>query len=220
MSQDNAMEMLSLLYAVGEQNVETLNSGSALTVSTPNVASVSVITLNAATPALTMPAPEVAGARKVLYLVQDGTGGRAPTWAGATINWLAGSAPTLSTAIAAIDKITLESLDGTTWEGQAALAGGGSGLTPAFSSPGLVSGTAKQDATGQWSTWYISITGGASGTVGVAIGPTSGVADSIIPVVANNAVQSQVLVVRLPPSWYIKTTVSVATITGATVVTG
>jgi hypothetical protein len=90
----------------------------------------------------------------------------------------------------------------------------------ATAAPTFVSGTAQQDATGNWSTYLISITGASAGTVGVAIGPTSGVADVVVPVVAANAVASQVISVPLPPSWYIKITVTTATIAGVAVIQG
>lgn len=83
---------------------------------------------------------------------------------------------------------------------------------PAFSNVALTSGTAVQDATGKDSQWYIPITGGSAGTVKVDIGPTSGVANTIIAATAANAVASQTLSVRLPAGWYIKVTVAVATI--------
>ena len=90
--------------------------------------------------------------------------------------------------------------------------------TPALSSVSLTSGTAVQDATGTKSKWTIPITGGTAGTVGVAIGPTSGVANTVIAVVAANAVASQQLTVDLPANWWIKVTTSVATIAGAATV--
>jgi hypothetical protein len=77
----------------------------------------------------------------------------------------------------------------------------------------LVSGTAYQDTTGKPSTVYVPLTGGSAGTVKVEIGPTSGVAKLIHPLVAANAVASQLLSIRLPALWFIKVTVSVAAIT-------
>lgn len=89
---------------------------------------------------------------------------------------------------------------------------------PAFSKVSLVSGTAVQDATGVGTTWYVPITGGSSGTVAVAIGPTSSVAHPIIAALAANAVASQTLTVKLPANWYIKVTVVTATIGAEAVV--
>jgi hypothetical protein len=82
-----------------------------------------------------------------------------------------------------------------------------------YSALTLVSGTAYQDPTGRKTTVVIPITGDTAGTVGVAIGPTSGVAHSVVPVVAANAVASQVLSIPLPANWFIKVTASVATVT-------
>lgn len=58
-----------------------------------------------------------------LFLIQDGTGSRTVTWP-AAINWGAAGAPTLSTAVGAVDVITLITrADGTTVYGF--LAGSG-----------------------------------------------------------------------------------------------
>lgn len=94
-------------------------------------------------------------------------------------------------------------------------------LNPAVSSVALTSGTAVQDATGKPSTWYIPITGGSAGTLEVQIGPSSAVANTIVPATAADAVASQLLTIKLPANWWIKVTVSVATISAnAQVVTG
>ena len=79
--------------------------------------------------------------------------------------------------------------------------------SPAVSSPTLVSGTALQDATGVQSTWYIPITGHASGTVSVAIGPTSGVANNLWGTLDVDATTIAGLTVVLPANWFIKVTV-------------
>lgn len=94
-------------------------------------------------------------------------------------------------------------------------------LNPTVSSVALTSGTAVQDATGKNTTWYIPITGGTAGTLKVEIGPTSGVANAIVPATAADAVASQLLTIKLPAHWYLKVTVTVATISAsAQVVTG
>lgn len=55
-----------------------------------------------------------------LILVQDATGGRTVSWPG-SVTWLNGTAPVLHTGAAAIDIVTLISIDGgTTWLGAAA----------------------------------------------------------------------------------------------------
>lgn len=50
-----------------------------------------------------------AGETFTLYLIQDTTGSRVPTWAGATLDWLGAGAPTLSTAANAVDTIVFSS---------------------------------------------------------------------------------------------------------------
>ncbi|MDB5322215.1 MAG: hypothetical protein JWN40_3846 [Phycisphaerales bacterium] len=50
----------------------------------------------------------------ILRLIQDGTGSRTVTWP-ASVKWPAGSAPTLSTAIGAVDIVSLYSPNGTTF---------------------------------------------------------------------------------------------------------
>lgn len=92
---------------------------------------------------------------------------------------------------------------------------------PTVSSVALTSGTAVQDATGKSSTWYIPITGGSAGTLAVAIGVDNTVAHVIVPATAADAVASQLLTIKLPANWWIKVTVTVATISAnAQVVTG
>ncbi len=52
-----------------------------------------------------------------LFLVQDGTGSRTVTWPG-SVDWAAATAPTLTTAAAAVDVLTFITLDGgTVWNG-------------------------------------------------------------------------------------------------------
>jgi hypothetical protein len=92
---------------------------------------------------------------------------------------------------------------------------------PEHSEVELVSGTAKQDTTGKNTTYYIPITGGTAGTVKVEVGPTSATAIEVIAPTAANAVASQTLTIKLPAKWFVKVTVSVATIPAkAQVVTG
>ena len=120
--QDHAIELLNLLYGVGEANVEAINSGSAVTISNPNPDvgySTTVLTLNAAITVITMPTPNALGQRKRLWVVQDGTGSRVATWAGATINWLGGAPITLQTGTGDVDFIDFESTDGVTWSANA-----------------------------------------------------------------------------------------------------
>lgn len=69
----------------------------------------------------------------------------------------------------------------------------------------IVSGTAQQDATGLPSNVYANITGGTSGTVTVAIGPTNATAVTIVN--AQNATLNQTVDFNLPAGWFFKVTV-------------
>lgn len=93
-------------------------------------------------------------------------------------------------------------------------------LNPTATALTVVSGTAQQDATGLPSNVYVPITGGTSGTVTVAIGPTSTPATTIIS--AANATLNQTVDFNLPAGWYFKVTVggSAAIAAGAQQVTG
>ena len=78
----------------------------------------------------------------------------------------------------------------------------------------VVSGTAQQDTTGLPSDVYVGITGGASGTVAVAIGPTSTPANTIITAEAETT--NIPVYFRLPAGWYFTVTVGgSATITAS-----
>lgn len=93
------------------------------------------------------------------------------------------------------------------------------GAGPAASTPVVVSATPQQDQTGLPSEVYVSITGHAAGTVTVAIGPTSGVADTIIP--AEDASLTHTVRFRLPASWWFEVTVAgSAAIASAKQITG
>ena len=217
-TQDNAERLISLLYGVGQQNVNVVTAaGAAQTLVTPDQFSVQALTLTAAC-AITMPAPIQQGQKIVLYVTQGGSGAYAATWAGATINWinLGGLAPVLSSTVGAIDRIEFVSIDGTTWTAFPYIAE--SGRFAAVSTVTLSSGTAVQDATGEWSTWYINITGAASGTVTCAIGPANTTTTVLCNAIAVPNATGEQLTVRLPPTWWIKTTVVNASIVAASVV--
>lgn len=77
----------------------------------------------------------------------------------------------------------------------------------------VVSGTAQQDTTGLPSNVYVNITGGTSGTVTVAIGPTNAVADTIISL--GNATLNQTVDFNLPAGWFFKVTVGGSAAIGA-----
>lgn len=99
----------------------TANSGASITLDLAN-GTIQIITLNAATPAITMPAA-AAGKSFLLMLKQDATGSRVPTWT--TVAWPSASAPTLTTTASKLDIISFVS-DGTKWYG----AAGGLNYTP------------------------------------------------------------------------------------------
>jgi len=73
----------------------TANSGSAITLDAAN-GKIQRITLNAATPAITMPSSPSSGSAREIYLelIQDATGGRTPTWSGVT--WSSGITPAVN----------------------------------------------------------------------------------------------------------------------------
>lgn len=200
------MSTISVETLASEQNIEQLQSR------------IVAVTLTAAT-TLSLPVPNTQGDRLRLYVTQDGTGSRVATWASdsGSVTWIGGTAPVLSTAANAVDRFDFESIDGVNWVGSANIAG--SGTIAAVLTPTLVSGTALQDTTGQWSTYYVSITGGSGGTFACAIGPTSGVADAIMP--TEDAVTTHSHSIRVPPSWFVKVTVGgSAAIAGTKQVTG
>jgi hypothetical protein len=80
------------------------------------------------------------------------------------------------------------------------------GATPTVETLTPTSGTASQDATGQDSDIYASITGHAGGTVTVAIGPANSVADTIIS--AEDASLTHTVKFRLPAGWFYEITVA------------
>jgi len=92
------------------------------------------------------------------------------------------------------------------------------GLPSAGTTQTFTSGTAVQNTASTWATYYIGITGGAAGTVSVAIGSTSAATTTIIPAATGNAVSSQTVHIRVPSSWWIKVTTSVATINASSVI--
>lgn len=111
--QDSSEQLLSILNLQGSGNVEAVNSGTAVTISDPTIASTTVLTLNGATPAITLPVPRK-GLKKRLFLVQDATGSRIPSWVvpGGAVKWVGAAAPTLQTAAAAVDSVAFECYDG------------------------------------------------------------------------------------------------------------
>lgn len=93
------------------------NSGAAATANLEN-GNFQAITLTGDC-ALTFSNPPATGrvGSLTLEVIQDGTGGHTVTWP-ASVTWAGGSAPTLSTAAAAVDVLSFYTRDGgTTWRG-------------------------------------------------------------------------------------------------------
>lgn len=112
---------LSFSAARGWAAGRDLTTAAAVTTPTTATATVTLtrddvqaLTLHGATPVIAAPTPQL-GDELVVYLIQDGTGSRIPTYTG--IRWAAATAPTLSTAAASVDIIKLSCYDGTHYEG-------------------------------------------------------------------------------------------------------
>jgi hypothetical protein len=93
------------------ETVYTASTSTAITVSLAN-GTVQILTLTANT-TITMPTA-VAGKSFVLILRQDATGSRTVTWT--TVNWPAGTAPTITSTLSKQDIFSFFS-DGTSWYG-------------------------------------------------------------------------------------------------------
>lgn len=133
---------ITLTGAALSQHPVVANSGAAYTIDQANGAQFD-ITLNSATPTLTL-APVNAGKTQTLNvtLIQDGTGGRLPSWVNVT--WAAGVAPTVASGIAARTYLEFIS-DGVTWTGYAVNQSTGTGaqvlaVSPTITTP-TISGT-------------------------------------------------------------------------------
>lgn len=112
----------------GEEILNTVAaSGAAQTL--PATANVHDITLTAN---CTLALPTLTSGKAcsiAVVLRQDGTGSRTVTWPG-SVAWVTGAAPTLKTAPASVDVISLFTLDGgTTWGGSSVGAGTLAGLS-------------------------------------------------------------------------------------------
>jgi hypothetical protein len=120
--QDYSAAMIVKLFNEGQGNKEAVSSGTAVTISDPSVFSITALTLSGAAPVITLPAPR-AGAIKRLYLIQDATGSRIPSWVtpGGATRWVGAAAPTLQTAAGSVDRVTFECYDGVNWVGAPAL---------------------------------------------------------------------------------------------------
>lgn len=94
----------------------------------------------------------------------------------------------------------------------------GVNTAPLVTTPTLVSGTAQRFYSDRDCVAYVNVTGGASGTCEVQIGPTSAVANTLATSMAAGTGTDMLLTIKLPAGWYLKVTVSVATIAATTVV--
>jgi hypothetical protein len=90
-------------------------SGAAQTIPAPTAAGISLITLTASC-TLTFPTA-VAGQSFTLVLKQGGSGSYTITWPASIVKWNAGTAPTLTTTVGAIDVLGFVCVDGTNWYG-------------------------------------------------------------------------------------------------------
>lgn len=89
---------------------------------------------------------------------------------------------------------------------------------PEFSEPKPESGKALKDVTGVGTKWYIPITTTEAGSYAVQIGPTEEAVHKIIPTTELAAKAGPTVLVNLPANWWIKITVTKATL-GTPVVT-
>jgi hypothetical protein len=113
---DPATGMHGLASGLVTDVVHTVNpSGAAQTIPAPTSAGITDLTLTASC-TLTFPTA-VAGQSFTLILRQDGTGSRTITWPITIIKWASGTAPTLTTAINAVDILGFFCADGTNWFG-------------------------------------------------------------------------------------------------------
>lgn len=129
---------LGLKSARFDAEYDAGNSGSSVSIDWANGA-FQKLTLNAATPAITIGTPAGVG-RFQLKLIQDASGNRNPTWAGSAYSasrWIGSTAaPTINTAISGVTIVSFF-FDGTNLYqavGQVGVASSGS--SPPSSSPG------------------------------------------------------------------------------------
>lgn len=95
-----------LLANVGFDSLEynAGNSGAAITLNYTN-GQYQKVTLNNAAPVLTLAVPPSGVRQMILRVIQDGTGGRVPSWV--NVRWSNGVVPILSSAANSEDAITL-----------------------------------------------------------------------------------------------------------------
>lgn len=161
-----------------KQKPVVANSSTAYTIDQANGAQFD-ITLNGATPVLTLQSVTASQAQ-MLYvtLIQDGTGGRVPSWTNVT--WAAGVAPTVASAISALTYLSFIS-DGTTWTGYAVPASTGTGAVVQASSPTITTPTVSGNITQSSATGTLLLKQGANGKCGTFV------ANGITPVTITNS---------------------------------
>lgn len=153
------------------------NSSTAYTIDQANGAQFD-ITLNSATPVLTLQTVTSSQYQELaVTLIQDGTGGRLPTWSNVT--WASGVAPTVSTAIAARTYLKFIS-DGTTWTGYAVPQSTGSGAVVLASSPTITTPTVSGNITQSSAGGTLVLKQGSNGKCGTFV------ANGTTPVVISN----------------------------------
>ena len=91
------------------------DAGATETIPAPTVAGINYLTLTAAC-TLSFPTA-VAGQSFTLVLKQGGSGSYTITWPASIVKWDGGVAPTLTTAVGAIDILGFMCVDGTNWFG-------------------------------------------------------------------------------------------------------
>lgn len=93
----------------------------------------------------------------------------------------------------------------------------GVNVGPIVTTPTLVSGTAQRFYADRDCIAYVNTTGGSSGTVAVAIGPTSAVANALAASLAAGVATDMLFAIPVPAGWYLKVTATTAVIAACTV---
>lgn len=154
------------------------NSSTAYTIDQANGAQFD-ITLNGVTPVLTLQAVTASQYQELaVTLIQDGSGGRVPSWANVT--WAAGVAPAVASAIAARTYLKFIS-DGTTWTGYAVPASTGTGLQVLANSPTVATPSVSGNITQTSAAGTLVLKQGSNGKCGTFV------ANGITPVTVNNS---------------------------------
>lgn len=111
----SADDLVTTLTQYAPQVNVVATAGASQTLPSAQTVVASILTLDQASCALTLPAA-VPGQSFLLQLVQGSGGSKAVTW-GANVFWAAATAPTLSTAAGKRDVLSFACVDGTNWVG-------------------------------------------------------------------------------------------------------